>query len=198
MSTENLSLDEKRKIREIIGILRQDTRNVGLWLELESLFDDPDKRREILMGVLVIDAQNPEALERLNHLTGTTKSAFSTPNLSGDLMEDSNVSDQNEKTFADEKDGWHLEDPIISLSADEESETRKCPFCGELIRKDALKCRFCLKYLDDKPPNKAESVSENAEEAEFSGWLKTAIILFIVLGVVSVLVMFIWMIIPLL
>ena len=198
MSTENLSLDEKRKIREIIEILRQDTRNVELWLELESLFDDPDKKREILMGVLVIDAQNPEALERLSHLTGTAKSLFSASDLSDGIMEDSDVSDQDEKIFDNEKNGWHLEDSTFSLSADEESETRKCPFCGELISKNALKCRFCLEYLDDKQLNKAESVSENAEEAEFSGWLKTAIILFIVLGAVSVLVMFIWMIIPLL
>jgi predicted negative regulator of RcsB-dependent stress response len=42
-----------------------------------------------------------------------------------------------------------------------------------------------------------ESVSLQKEEAEFSGWLKTAIILFIVIGVIIVLAMFIWMIFPL-
>jgi len=27
-------------------------------------------------------------------------------------------------------------------------DTKKCPWCGERIKKDALKCRFCGEYVD--------------------------------------------------
>ena len=176
MSTGKLSLDKKRKIKEKIEILRQDTRNVDLWLELESLFDDPDKKREILMGVLVIDAQNSEALQRLNSLTGIDESAFSIPDSPEDQMPEQGVSVQKEKPFGETKDGWQFEDSGISSENGDEGSV-EAP--EENLQEDH------------------ETISHKNRETEFSGWLKTAIIIFIVLGVITVLGMFIWMIIPL-
>ena len=199
MSTGNLSLDKKRKIKQKIEILRQDTHNVDLWLELESLFDDPDKKREILMGVLVIDAQNSEALERLSRLTGMDESTFTVPDSPEDQKTEQDFSAQKKKAFDGSNGGWQFEDSVISSqnADDDRVETRKCPFCGELISEDALECRFCFEYVGDGPQESHATTSQKDEEAEFSGWLKTAIIIFIVLGVITVLGMFIWMIIPL-
>jgi len=38
----------------------------------------------------------------------------------------------------------------------------KCPYCGESIQDDALKCRFCREWLAERPSELAHSATEGA------------------------------------
>ena len=54
--------------------------------------------------------------------------------------------------FDEEKDTVSTQEVVSSPKlVQAKSGTRKCPFCAELIQNEALKCKHCGEWLEDKP-----------------------------------------------
>jgi membrane protein YdbS with pleckstrin-like domain len=52
----------------------------------------------------------------------------------------------------------HCRLPIYTQMETIVSQTKECPFCGEIIQARAIKCRFCGEFLDSALARAAESV----------------------------------------
>ena len=48
------------------------------------------------------------------------------------------------------------------------SDQKKCPLCAEVIKKSAVKCKFCLNYIDrrDQTPITADITSQSASDSQ--------------------------------
>ena len=53
-----------------------------------------------------------------------------------------------------------------SASEPVETETKTCPFCTEMIRKAAIKCRFCGEFLSEEPATGQPCNAEAGAEAD--------------------------------
>ena len=49
------------------------------------------------------------------------------------------------------------------------TDTKKCPFCGEAIKVEAIKCRFCGEMLEDGPARAGTAAALNKPEPDGQG-----------------------------
>jgi hypothetical protein len=197
------------RISQLISSLKSNPRSVDDWLELESLFENPQKRREILQGVLLIDPGNPQALQRLadlEHMEAPPQEV-APDDVSPDTMSfDTKPALEIPQPEPVEQAGpQHVEETLVvaqplpetSVPAVSPETARKtCPFCGEWIAVDAVKCRFCGEFLDGQsltePAPAGMEKQQKKGESGLSPLVRTALIIFIVLGLITILALVVY------
>ena len=64
-----------------------------------------------------------------------------------------------------------------------EQDTKKCPYCGEVIKSTAKKCRFCGEWLDGSTPQNPVSIEVRGKNYHI---LKYVLIVAIAIAVIVI------------
>ena len=193
--TINNAADKQEKIKRLIHELKQDTQNIELWLELVSQYDDPQKRRQILNGVLLIDPANADAWTYMAELDGVKKS----PEM--DMPVDDKASaalDQRngEQFLPDDVDETETAREMVQSPEKKVRRRRKpptgskkCPYCKRTIRASDIECKYCGKKI-----KKDKGLQKTMEKRR--GGVPVGCLLLTVICVIIALIVIIWVVVP--
>jgi len=139
-------------IRRLIEHLKVDPQNLEMWFEMEKLYDDPGKRREILKGILLVDPENMQAKESLARLDAAVQDELAREEAQkrAEMVPVENIVENA------------MPETVVKRAPRGEENYRPCPFCAERIRVEAVKCRFCGEYLDGRERLAADATRQPA------------------------------------
>lgn len=212
MTADNRAADKRQRIKNLIRMLREDTRNFDLWLELVSLYDEAEKKREILRGALLIDPHNMAVQAGLDELDGTAEiyiqGAPGTEPPAGTEVSEIPVEEPHE----DPPQQGFSETPASHQRPPRERKRRshtlpknrkRCPHCGEVIHVSATRCRHCRKKIkyagDDEASLKKFGPGQDRKIiGDASPRLRTGCLLVLVIVAIIVLLVTILVVVPML
>ncbi|MCJ7623550.1 MAG: zinc ribbon domain-containing protein [Anaerolineaceae bacterium] len=210
MTVENRPAEKRQRIKNLIRMLREDTRNIDLWLELASLYDEAETKREILRGVLLIDPTNMVVQDGLYELDGTVETYIQGASVTEPPV-DAESSDVLAEYPREEPAGQdYFETPKSvqrpALERKRQSRTvskdrKRCPHCGGVIHVSATRCRHCQKKIeyggeDESSQEQFGSWQDKKTKEDVSPRLRTGCLFALVILAIIVLLITILVVVP--